>query len=113
MRKVFGPQIKRIIETIYGPEPIGVAGMDRLMGYNQRMLSGSGTRPYWGLNGSPELTENGPAVNPQFNGNVLVAAQGNSIPVEQAAALPSGRVPSKVSSAVSPQFADYMSFEGA
>ena len=40
MRRVFSPTIKRIIETIHGPEPIGVAGMDRLIRFNVLATSG-------------------------------------------------------------------------
>jgi hypothetical protein len=112
MRTTFTQRVTRVVELFFGPEPVGAAGMSRLAGYNQRALSGTGTRPYWGLSGSPEKQYAGAILNPQsFVGGTQMGAQGRAVPIEQAVALPNARLPKATADSVSP-FADYLSYEG-
>lgn len=112
MAVTFRQKVKRTVEWVFGVEPVGAAGAQRLAGYRDAMLSGRATRSYWGLTGSPELTFSGAAVSPQnFAGTTQMAAQGLSVPVGDEPAMPNARIPQGIPGAVSPQFADYMSYE--
>jgi hypothetical protein len=94
-KKGFAPTIRRIIEVIYGPEPIGEAGIERLATYNRMELSGQpgGGFPHFGMKGEANMTFTGLVASPQtFQGQAQMGAT-TGFTVQEYPALPSPDAP--------------------
>jgi hypothetical protein len=111
-RTTFHQTVQRLLEVVLGVEPIGAAGMNRLQGYNQQMLGGIGQQMHTGMSGDPGGNFDGPMVNVQtYVGQTQMGAQGLSVPLDPAVALPSPDSPDGLPNVASPEFGDYMGFE--
>jgi hypothetical protein len=104
-RSSLAQRFTKVVQYIAGPEPRGAAMANVLAGYQERDLDGLEKRPYIGMQGDPTLTFSGPVESPQkFRGGVQMGAQGLSIPVDTAVALPSPNFPSGIPTAAEPDW---------
>lgn len=94
-QKGFRQSIRRAIELVYGPEPIGQAGIERLAAYNRMELSGmpGGGLPHFGMKGEANMTYTGLVASPQsFQGQAQMGSNAN-FTVQAFPALPNDFAP--------------------
>lgn len=89
----FAPSIRRVIEVIYGPEPIGRATVAGTTFYEEMDLSGRSGYPHFNMTGDPALTYGGWVASPQqFQGQAQMGSTKDVI-VQEYPALPAEQVP--------------------
>jgi hypothetical protein len=96
----FRQTVTRVIEDVFGPEPVGQAGAARLDTYRMLMLSGRGTNAHFGMKGDPSVSFTGLVASPQkFQGAAQMGANA-SYTVQAYPALPSGTAPTALAGAI-------------
>lgn len=99
----FRQGVRRIVEDIYGPEPVGQAGAGQLYNYERMQLSGApgGGIPHYGAAGDQGMSYTGLVASPQrFQGGVQMGANAQ-YSVQAYPALPSGTAPPSLPGAAS------------
>lgn len=91
--RTFPAPVQRVLELVYGPEPVGRAAARRIATYEELDLSGRSGFPHFNMRGDPAMSFGGWVASPQqFQG----AAQMGSTPdvvIQEYPALPSEQVP--------------------